>query len=93
MVARYKVMRARKSDAVGGWPRTSYACTSFRPNPTTLEQGIADRSEETIRAQAGFFDSSCLEFARSTRDPAFFDLAIDSKRRACDLVKLRLDDV
>src|SRR3981189_1349504 len=34
-----------------------------------------------------------LEISRSRRDLAIFNLAIDSKLRACDLVKLRLDDV
>src|SRR6202521_1592287 len=34
-----------------------------------------------------------LEIARSRRDLAIFSLAIDSKLRACDLVKLRLDDI
>ena len=34
-----------------------------------------------------------LEFGRSMRDLAIFNLAIDSKLRACDLVKLRLDDI
>ena len=34
-----------------------------------------------------------LEIGRSMRNLAIFNLAIDSKRRACDLVKLRLDDV
>jgi hypothetical protein len=34
-----------------------------------------------------------LEIARSRRDLAIFNLAIDSKLRACDLVKPRLDDV
>ena len=34
-----------------------------------------------------------LEIARSKRDLALFNLAIDSKLRACDLVKLRLDDI
>src|SRR5471032_1246413 len=34
-----------------------------------------------------------LELSRSKRDLAIFNLAIDSKLRACDLVKLRLDDV
>ncbi|RYH47964.1 MAG: integrase [Alcaligenaceae bacterium] len=34
-----------------------------------------------------------LELAGSKRDLALFNLAIDSKLRACDLVKLRLDDV
>ena len=34
-----------------------------------------------------------LEIAHSRRDLAIFNLAIDSKLRACDLVKLRLDDI
>jgi hypothetical protein len=34
-----------------------------------------------------------LEIARSMRDLAIFYLAIDSKLRAFDLVKLRLDDI
>lgn len=34
-----------------------------------------------------------LEIARSRRDLVIFNLAIDSKLRACELVKLRLDDI
>ena len=34
-----------------------------------------------------------LEIARSWRDLVIFNLAIDSKLRACDLVTLRLDDI
>ena len=34
-----------------------------------------------------------LEIARSRRDLAIFNLAIDSKLRACNLVKLRVDDI
>src|SRR3981189_3414602 len=34
-----------------------------------------------------------LEIAHSRRDLAIFNLAIDSKLRACDLVKLRLNDI
>ncbi|MFL6792039.1 MAG: tyrosine-type recombinase/integrase [Bradyrhizobium sp.] len=34
-----------------------------------------------------------LEIAGSKRDLAILNLAIDSKLRACDLVKLRLDDI
>ena len=34
-----------------------------------------------------------LEIAQSRRDLAIFNLAIDSKLRACDLVKLRVDDI
>jgi integrase len=35
----------------------------------------------------------CLEIARSRRDLAIFNLAIDSKLRACDLVRLRVADI
>jgi integrase len=34
-----------------------------------------------------------LQLARKIRDLALFDLAIDSKLRACDLVKLRVRDI
>lgn len=34
-----------------------------------------------------------LEITRSKRDLAIFNLAIDSKLRGCDLVKLRLEDI
>ena len=34
-----------------------------------------------------------LEHERSLRDRALFDLAIDSKLRGCDLVRVRIDDV
>jgi hypothetical protein len=34
-----------------------------------------------------------LQIASRIRDLALFDLAIDSKLRACDLVKLRVRDV
>lgn len=34
-----------------------------------------------------------LQVAKRTRDLALFDLALDSKLRACDLVKIRLSDV
>ncbi len=34
-----------------------------------------------------------LQLAQRTRDLALFNLAIDSKLRACDLVKLRVNDV
>lgn len=34
-----------------------------------------------------------LQLARRERDPALFNLAIDSKLRGCDLVKLKVHDV
>ncbi|MBP2542514.1 hypothetical protein J2768_004962 [Agrobacterium tumefaciens] len=34
-----------------------------------------------------------LEMSGATRELALFNLAIDSKLRACDLVKLRVEDL
>jgi|SRR5947209_1377273 len=34
-----------------------------------------------------------LQIAGRTRDPAMFNLAIDSKLRGCDVVSLRVEDV
>src|SRR5450432_630442 len=34
-----------------------------------------------------------LQLARKTRELALFNMAIDSKLRACDLVRLRVEDV
>jgi integrase len=62
------------------------------PRPATLEQGLIGQKKPlepthvwSIRVR--------LEIARLRRDLVIFNLAIDSKLRACDLVKLRLDDV
>jgi site-specific recombinase XerC len=46
-----------------------------------------------VAAEARLVDPVRLELSRSKRDLAIFNLAIDSKLRACDLVKLRLDDI
>ena len=40
-----------------------------------------------------FGPSRSVEIARMCRDLALFNLAIDSQLRACDLVKLRVDEV
>jgi integrase len=61
--------------------------------PTTLESRVAHRPEETSRAKHVWSIRVRLEIARSRRDLTIFNLAIDSKLRACDLVKLRLDDI
>jgi integrase len=58
-----------------------------------LEQGIAHRSEETPEPKHVWSIRVRLEIVRSRRDLAIFNLAIDSKLRACDLVKLRVDDI
>ena len=59
---------------------------------------IASPSNRPLRAKGGrskhvWSIRVRLEIAGSRRDLAIFNLAIDSKLRACDLVKLRLDDI
>jgi hypothetical protein len=76
-------------DEEGGTPMP----TSYRHRQTTLEQGIDSRPEEPLEPKHVWSTRVRLEIARSRRDLAIFNLAIDSKLRACGLVKSRLDDV
>jgi hypothetical protein len=57
-----------------------------------VEQGPPDRSKTAIEASKdlGYSDSTTTG---RTRDLALFNLAIDSKLRGCDLVKLQVRDV
>lgn len=58
-----------------------------------MEQGIAYRPKKPLEPKHVWSIRVRLEIAGSKRDLAIFDLAIDGKLRACDLVKLRLDDI
>src|ERR1700730_13298169 len=57
--------------------------------------GIRDRSSQKTPLEQKHVWSIRVRLAisRSWRDFVFFNLAIDSKLRACDLVTLRLDDI
>jgi integrase len=58
-----------------------------------LEQRQTCRSEGAIQAQGNLgYPSEAQIFCR-TRELALFDLGIDSKLRACDLLKLKVRDV
>src|ERR1700682_3575385 len=81
LLSRYESCARDTATRRAGWRRPPYACTSVRQRPTTLEQGIAHRPEETSRAEARLVHSSFLEIARSRRDLAIFNLAIDSTLR------------
>jgi hypothetical protein len=68
----------------------SYACTSYRPIPTSLEQGITHRPEETARTEARLVDSGSPKIAR-WRDFAFVwrqtvIWEFDRDSQACDAV-------
>jgi integrase len=86
---RYKYYARDRATRRAGWRRSPLACTSCRQRPTTLLIGQKNPLEPkhvwSIRVR--------LEISRSWRDLVIFNLAIDSKLRACDLVKLRLDDI
>jgi hypothetical protein len=60
----------------------------------TLEQGQADRSEAAApgKTRLGRSAPTCWSEGR-TRDLAMFNLAIDGKRRGCDIVALRVEDI
>jgi hypothetical protein len=62
-----------------------------RPQP--WNKGMLVGQKRPLEPKHVWFIRVRLEIARSRRDLAIFNLAIDSKLRACDLVKLRLDDV
>lgn len=57
-----------------------------------LEQGKAGRTKGSPSTQRHWAVRVRLQLAQRTRDLALFNLAIDSKLYACDLVKLRVND-
>jgi integrase len=58
-----------------------------------LEQGPPDRSETPLLPRQVWAIRARLELAGDLRDLALFNLAIDSKLRGCDLVRLRVADL
>jgi len=59
-----------------------------------MEQGQAGRPEDSVQAQGKIWAIGVrLELQGRVRDLALFNLGIDSKLRACDLVQLRVRDV
>jgi integrase len=64
-----------------------------RSMPTPWNKGLLVGQKRPLEPKHVWSIRVRLEIARSKRDLAIFNLAIDSKLRACDLVKLRLDDI
>ena len=58
-----------------------------------VDRGQRPWNKGLLIGQKNTFGRVRLEIAQSRRDLVIFNLAIDSKLRACDLVKLRLDDI
>ena len=58
-----------------------------------VEHGPAYRPESPLKAPEVWAIRGRLQLERRSRDLALFNLAIDSKLRGCDLVRLRVNDV
>jgi len=58
-----------------------------------VEQGSYFRAKAPPQTSRDLVNTLRLELAKAVRDLAPFDLAIDSKLRGCDLVKLQVNDV
>ena len=63
------------------------------PSPQPWNKGLLVGQKKPLEPKHVWSIRVRLEIAGSKRDLAIFNLAIDSKLRACDLVKLRLDDI
>src|SRR3954451_4000352 len=85
--------RSRKSDAVGGMAEDPPMPVRVSPSRQPWNKGLLVGQKKPLEPKHVWPIRVRLEVARSTRDLAMFNLAIDSKLRACDLVKLRLDDI
>jgi integrase len=58
-----------------------------------LEPGQADRTQAASESQEIWSIRVRLQVANRIRALALFNLALDSKLRACDLVALRVEDM
>jgi integrase len=61
--------------------------------PTTWNKGLLVGQKKPLEPKHVWSIRVRLEIAVSKRDLAIFNLAIDSKLRGCDLVKIRIGDV
>src|SRR6266550_4061020 len=85
--------RSRKSDAVGGMAEDPPMPVRVSPSRQPWNKGLLVGQKKPLEPKHVWSIRVRLEIAGSKRDLAIFNLAIDSKLRACDLVKLRLDDI
>ena len=70
--------------------------SEYRSTPERPESKAASRligQKRPLRPKDVWAIRIQLQIANSRRDLALFNLAIDSKLRGCDLVKLRVEDV
>ena len=95
MVARHRMnellTKERRGGRDGGGSRMSVRRIS--PSRQPWNKGLLVGQKKPLEPKHVWSIRVRLEIAGSKRNLAIFNLAIDSKLRACDLVKLRLDDI
>ena len=93
-IRRYNTVLAieRRGGRVGGGP--AMLVRPFgKDHPLPWNKGLLVGQKRPLQPKHVWSIRVRLEIARMWRDLALFNLAIDSKLRACDLVKLRIDEV
>src|ERR1700738_2533349 len=90
-ICRYNSMLAieRRGGRVGGGPAMLVVPVGQEP----WNKGALVGQKKPLQPKHVWSIRVRLEIARRWRDLALFNLAIDSKLRACDLVRLRIDEV
>src|SRR5437879_13099382 len=94
MVARHRMNRSQERR--GGRDGGGSLMPGCRVSPSRQQpwnKGLLVGQKKTLEPKHVWSIRARLEIAGSKRDLAIFNLAIDSKLRTCDLVKLRLDDI
>jgi hypothetical protein len=93
-IRRYNTVLAteRRGGRVGGGPAMRVRSVG-RNHPLPWNKGLLVGQKKPLQPKHVWSIRVRLEIARMWRDLALFNLAIDSKLRACDLVKLRVDEV
>ncbi|CAB3783889.1 Tyrosine recombinase XerC [Paraburkholderia ultramafica] len=69
------------------------AATDTVPSRVPWNKGRLTGQKPPLKLREIWAIRVCLQLSSHVRDLAMFNLAIDSKRRACDLTKLRVRDV
>ena len=78
---------------VGGPARIRHVRSFQFPSRYSLNKGLLVGQKKPLQPKHVWSIRARLELGSSTRDLALFNLAIDSKLRACDLVRLRMNDL
>jgi integrase len=70
-----------------------YPSLEYKPKQTPWNKGKLSGQKRPLKLQEIWAIRIRLQLAGNSHDLALFNLAIDSKLRACDLVKLKVTDV